>query len=112
MRGMLNSRKTEPVRPASWFCSKRICSSQASRCDGSTGKSQFVVNRPTMVSESASRNSAMVAPYQARDNDWGIRTVSSMSSTLQCSERNRACFLLVVRRVKGTCRQEKEQDED
>lgn len=69
IRGILNSKNTDPLIPASWPRTIRICASHASRWVGIIAKSQFAVSRPSTLESSEARNSAMDAPYQARNGD-------------------------------------------
>ena len=61
MRGTTNSRKTVPSTPTSADCRTVICSSQASRCAGSTEKLLLVTRVPITSSGDAPTSAATSA---------------------------------------------------
>src|SRR5215813_13678435 len=76
MRGMSNSKNNEPDNPTRRSCNRSIWVSQASFCVGSRENVLFLTNWPTIASGWVCRNSAMDAPYQARD-DTAVMAASS-----------------------------------
>ena len=59
-------------------CGRRnsICASQASRWVGIKAKSQFRASSPNTASSAASRNSAIEAPYQNREQDVVLKELA------------------------------------
>src|SRR4029077_8032916 len=80
IRGMLNSKKIDPVRPRNSVWRMSISVSHAPVCVGSTANPECRVRSPTIARGSVAKNSSIEAPYQNRsDAAFGLTLDAAVS---------------------------------